>query len=1154
MAGLLVALPAWDAYAVVPAVVGPLQALIAIAPQLLALLGAALLALTKPGTYRSGLKFLWHQKIMVTCLVAAVCLLVWGGKQLFGGKVGKLKSGLAWPAMRGGPQRLGAQPGEQGPGKAAKVLWTYAGRGRERVDSSPAVVGNRVYFSSAVLSLFGGSKITGSGTIYCRDTDGGGVVWEYSGKGMGRDLTSVFASPAVGGEITGTKGPDGKPEQGRYLVSGEGYHQDQESRFFCLDLEPTRSGGAPKLKWFKQANSHVESSPCISKCSDGVLRMFVGAGDDGVWAVNVETGEVSWKLEGTPAYYIHKDCAEIDKVRALAGQTVAITGTVERFAATITDPGQVLFTKIEKVEPCEKPPAPFVGEGFRRTVFGKVEEGEIPTVEDPGRVGVRRPLDASSGIMLRTPRVYLDVESSPVAVDFPVDPAQPGGAQRTLLFFGTGLGGRSGVACVDACTGEAVWFKPVPNPVFSAPAVLRGVEIAPGTVTDLVVVGYGEGDFVNVAANPEGTVLVLDLSRMKDGVPEEHCRIKVGDTILGAIAADAGVAYACSRDGALYAVDLAAKSLLRRVPVGSSLVCAPAVTEDSVYVVSMTGMAYCLDRRSLSVRWKKLVMSCGDMYSSPVAAGGKLFVGTPGQGMCCLTDDPDADTRPPSPWRGTGGGETRCGAADENGLPGVTGDQAPRRWKDLLFRDRTVSGPVAACGGRLYLQLQYPAGGRAAAEGQEIAPVKLACLDADTGGELWSRDVGGPVTALAASHQAVWVLSGSNSREQVLRRLQASDGAEEWKTPAAHLGGCLTLSGDRLLLAGRDGLVCISASDQQELWRAELPEVVGSPVMAEGLVIALAGGERPAAVCLEDRSGRRIWQSDLPALPVGPPACAGGFVTVASATRGDMPEIKGHLLCLRLVDGTRLWKADLPGLPVGYPVMDDRYTVVASDDGRLYAFETDATTAASLPAAPEEVKHPDEAEGEAQGGSRAALEEAYGKYLDAKVVWWNEVRRIKAEGTFAPRPVRAGGYEVGGSPQPPALVGGVVAYAGFQRMGVWNLAANTWPWQFYERKLMGNVLSPPVAMGETVYLVTDKRGLVAVGEHRLITMLKGLKGLKVGRDDSWRLVEGLRTEKALRAATADEIAKCLEGNAELAARLHAELHKDDESRKKEAGK
>jgi outer membrane protein assembly factor BamB len=1173
----MVVLSTCEAMAVVPAVVGPIQALVAILPQLLAMMGAAIVALAKPETYKAMFKFLWHQKLLSLGIVVAATGIVWGAPKLFGGSVEAEKAGAPWMLMRGGPTRPGAVAGARGPKDAAKIMWNYAGKKRERVDSSPAVVGNRIYTSSAVLSLFGG-ETTGTGTIYCRDTDGGGVVWEYNGEGMeGGRLVSVFSSPAIAGEYAGEKNEDGSPKQGRYLVSGEGYHQDINSRFFCLDLKPTRDGKRPKLQWYKQATSHVESSPCVHKCpQDGKYRVYIGAGDDGLWCVDLEgEGKINWMVEGTPSYYVHAKCEGAEKVKALAGKQVKLKCTVKRFGATMTDPGQVLVMKVHDVQAVEKAAdaTTDVGKAYDRTIYGKVEVGEQPTVDDPEAAGRRIVLEEATGVRIRVPRYYLDVESAPAAADFPKDPAKPEAGVETLVFFGTGLGGEGGVGCVDGITGEHRWFYKVGDiPVFSPPTVVKGVKIrvtndkgeAEEKVTDVLLVGYGEGDFVNVGSGP-GYVLCLDIHAHKDGFPRKLWETEVGSTILGAVAAPgpAGPAIACSRDGKMYVLKLADGTVDRRIPLGASLVCSPSITADAVYAVSLSGTAYCVDRKSFDVRWKLPVAPCPDMFASPLISKGKMFVGSPGQGLFCLVDDPAGARKMVRPFLGPGGDPGRSGAADGIGLPTSEGEKLRRKWNYIL-RDRTAPGPVAGCGGWLYLNVK-PAPKEGEEEPPADAPLMLAKVHPRTGEVKWEKDLGVPASTLAATGERVYVLAGKNGREQNLYCLDAADPKTRiWSKPAVYLAGALALNGNRVYVVRGGQLECLDTTNMgKEIWKRELGETCGAPAALEGVVLIALAGDVPKVVCMEDGDGRVLWESTLPAEPVGSVACAGGRVLVAckAPEKSEDPAVKGSLVCLRLTSGKRLWKGKLPAEPVGYPVLGESYAAITAADGKVYSFEAMPGKFPKPPGAPEPAPPVDpKLKGEARKAADAAREVAQ-KEIDEKhhqemLKWESKVRQMRTEKIWEARPVREEGLPImpdAEFPQPPAMIGSTLVLCAKNRLWTWSMATRLPAWTYYGERVMGRALAPPIVMDEAVYVVSDSRGVVAVGSNKVVELLTSAKTFKMRKSQAMKVALIFQTVEELRAAKLPELTKLLEGDAETAAAVFKEFGKKPKSKSNGTG-
>ncbi len=243
-------------FAVVPILVGPLQVLLAMLPAILLGIGSALLALFKPRTFKLALKVLWRLKLSVLFVGGAVAVTVFGARALWQRSQSGISaaeiSGHEWLAFRGGLQRTGSVPGSASPVEGG-INWVFADEAKT-FHSSPAIVGNRVYVTSAEVGVF-----STRGAIYCLDADTGGVVW----KSVPEGFRATFSSPAV---------------SGKYLVTGEGLHQTQDGRISCLDV--TRGGA---LLWSYRTKSHVESSAAIANG-----RAIIGAGDDGYYCFELE--------------------------------------------------------------------------------------------------------------------------------------------------------------------------------------------------------------------------------------------------------------------------------------------------------------------------------------------------------------------------------------------------------------------------------------------------------------------------------------------------------------------------------------------------------------------------------------------------------------------------------------------------------------------------------------------------------------------------------------------------------------------------------------------------------------------------------------------------------------------------------------------------
>lgn len=147
-----------------------------------------------------------------------------------------------------------------------QIVWVFQPDDPGAFLASPCLDPNqkRVYVAAAHQSGF-----SRWGAIYAVDTETGKEVWRFTDDGK---LKPIFSSPdAFSGK----------------LYFGEGLHSDTDCKLFCLDLNT----GA-KL-WEYQTAGHVESSPVVRHG-----RVYFGAGDDGLYSLNAETGEKHWQLTG----------------------------------------------------------------------------------------------------------------------------------------------------------------------------------------------------------------------------------------------------------------------------------------------------------------------------------------------------------------------------------------------------------------------------------------------------------------------------------------------------------------------------------------------------------------------------------------------------------------------------------------------------------------------------------------------------------------------------------------------------------------------------------------------------------------------------------------------------------------------------------------
>lgn len=511
--------------------------------------------------------------------------------------------------------------------------------------------------------------------------------------------------------------------------------------------------------------------------------------------------------------------------------------------------------------------------------------------------------DGAAEVVWHAPRDRCpDAETSPAVHD-------------GLMFAGLGLGGKAVIA-LDAATGEERWRRQTPYPVFGPPTVVAGA----------VVVGMGNGDFINSADDlkrqelarlreknasadeiaaaektlgPAGEIWCLD---QKTGAV--RWTFKAGDTILGAVAAAEDRLYFGGRDGRVTCLSLAGDPLgswNARAPIVTS----PALAAGHLYVVTETGMLYGLRADDMSLVWETRVGFSGRFLSSPAVGGGRVYVGTEENGLICL-GKPGDNRRTPG-WDGLLGGPGRGGNIDGQSLP----DKGKFSWRypDVAGEDADsgakvqIVAPPACLDGRVYLPV---AGGRKGL-------VCLAETTADTSqprvAEVWFAPApNGAALSPAASGTNVFFVDGtSGDAGRGLHCLTAEKGSVRWTLPVADSasGELVLAAGGGLVADTADGLACFD-DDGRVVWRARPGRVIGMQATEDALVVGICA-EPPMIVALDRPTGTMLWQRPLATAPTSGPVVRGDAVLVGMA-----PGVSAF----RLRDGGSIWEA-LTGEPAG---------------------------------------------------------------------------------------------------------------------------------------------------------------------------------------------------------------------------------------------
>lgn len=313
-----------------------------------------------------------------------------------------------------------------------------------------------------------------------------------------------------------------------------------------------------------------------------------------------------------------------------------------------------------------------------------------------------------------------------------------------------------------------------------------------------------------------------------------------------------------------------------------ALVATPAVTEDSVFVAAIrdtglqpTGAILCLDRGTLKPRWTfDDNGSMLHMFSSPVIAGGRLYVG---EGMhanfaCHLY----------------------C-------LDAATG----RKLWAAKANSHIESTPVVA-NGRVVIG--------AGDDG-------VLCFDARSGERLWRMESPAHVdTSPVIADGVVYAGSGISRRvpaEPAVFALDLLSGQPRWRvrmnlpvwaTPTLADGTLFVGLGNGRLLEGprppespAGGLVALNAQTGEERWRySECDAVFGQPAVDANRIYV--GSRDGRCHALDRATGRRVWATACGSPVVaGPVWCGSTLVVTASG---------GQVWGLNPTDGSAAWRFD----------------------------------------------------------------------------------------------------------------------------------------------------------------------------------------------------------------------------------------------------
>jgi len=359
------------------------------------------------------------------------------------------------------------------------------------------------------------------------------------------------------------------------------------------------------------------------------------------------------------------------------------------------------------------------------------------------------------------------------------------------------------------------------------------------------------------------------------GTPTMNCSpVVVGDTVYTGASGD---------PGGVYALDTATGEQRWGFEPEGYVTSAPAVVDRTLYVGTWARQFYAMDAESGEVLWQTDV---GHRLgtSSPVVAGGTVFVGTEGDGPLVVSGPEDEE-------------EFEAGA-----LVALDVDTGEEQWRYDDFDERAnVSSSPAYADGTVYV------GG----ENANGSGSTLYALDAATGGVEWERNLRGHQELSPTVADGTVYYVGRPETDDPSGRLYALDeatGETAWQTPIDDVSL-------RSSPAIADGTVYVAASTSTACPAVGGQESTCTPSQS-GTLYAIDAG-----------NGEQRWTASIRSDVRSAPAVTGEMVYVGC--NGGVSAVTR--------DGTASWRVELGDYLKSSPAVGGGRLFVGCSDGKLYA-------------------------------------------------------------------------------------------------------------------------------------------------------------------------------------------------------------------------
>jgi outer membrane protein assembly factor BamB len=349
-----------------------------------------------------------------------------------------------------------------------------------------------------------------------------------------------------------------------------------------------------------------------------------------------------------------------------------------------------------------------------------------------------------------------------------------------------------------------------------------------------------------------------------------------------------------------------------------------------------------------SVQWT--YETDGDVWSSPVVADGRLFIGSTDENLYALdADSGDKQWQFETAHRVEGtpaihDGRVYFGSYDRTvyALDGDTGREVWHHETEGVIR----SSPTVV-GNRVYIGVGCVNLACQAHTEEELAESGwIYCLDRETGDLVWDQTLGNEVVSTPAVADGSVYIGSSDAR---LYALDATTGDEDWTYDMGDwIWASPAIGGGSVFVADFDSVVAaVDARTGEERWTYDTfgAYISGSAGVDDEVVYigatpsnAPQSGERDNATvfALDRETGAERWTVEMAALETGSsPAVTDETVFIGS--HAPQPD-RGTGLYAIDTDGQQRWFFDVDGLGVGAsPALVDGTLYAGAINGTVFA-------------------------------------------------------------------------------------------------------------------------------------------------------------------------------------------------------------------------